>query len=128
MKRVEAIEIIITDQLKKMSDFERDDQLDVMCCEDWSFADNWSKLPRSVRKEFKKGELRYDPVSSRYDPVLLIWLADNFKAVTNEYILQKVRGLGEEVEEIDGEPVLLEACPCCGYRTIGSRSDLEIIN
>lgn len=126
MERRFAIKMIVDRELLGLSKEERADQLEVMTMENWSETEGWSSLSLDIQKEFSEGDLREDPASSRYDAVTSIWLADRLIAVTNEYLLSRLGELGLDVGPIEGGPVVLEACPCCGRRTLGARGDYEI--
>jgi hypothetical protein len=121
MKREEAITKLSKKQLSELTDSERAEQLETMTLEDWSGSEGWNLLPKSLIKEFEEQELKDDPRAEKYDDILLLWLKFTLRAVSNEYMKKE---LG--VEKIDGEPVPLESCPCCGSRTIGERGNYEI--
>ena len=52
---------------------------------------------------------------------MLIWLKESLKPVTNEFLKNQL-GL----ESIEGNPLKLIECPCCGCRTMGERENYEI--
>lgn len=121
MKRQEAVEQYAKIQLNELSAEERAEQLEIMSLEDWSDAEGWNALPLVLQKAFENREEIEHPESRIYDPVLMIWLRHRLHPISNSYICQK---LG--IESIEGEAVKMEACPCCGYRTIGERGEYEI--
>ena len=121
MKRQNAIQEYAKIKLSRLSDKERAEQLEVMTLEDWSDTDGWNSLPKSIRKEFEDGEEIDNPKLEKYDPVLLIWLRYSLQSITNEFLCEKLN-----IDNIAGEPVELEACPCCGYRTISERGNYDI--
>lgn len=121
MKREKAIEKLVLKKLMELSEDVRAEQLEIMLLEDWSETNGWHSLPKEIINEFEEGELREHYNSKKYDQVLMIWLKDSLQAVTNEYLCQS---LG--VDSIEGEPVKLLECPCCGYCTIGERANYEI--
>ncbi|RKQ51701.1 Cysteine-rich CPCC [Roseivirga pacifica] len=92
-----------------------------MTLEDWSGSKGWSSLPKSIRSEFELGEEIENPELEKYDQVLMIWLRNRLQSVTNDFLCEKLN-----IEKIIGEPVKLESCPCCGYRTIGARGNYDI--
>ncbi len=121
MERQQAIEEYSKIKLTELSQKERAEQLEVMTLEDWSDMDEWNSLPKSIQKEFEYGEEIKNPQSEKYNSVLMIWLKYNLQSVTNEFLSEKLN-----IETIIGEPVELESCPCCGYRTIGERGNYDI--
>lgn len=92
-----------------------------MTLEDWSDVEEWISLPKSIRSEFEYGEEIKNPESERYDSVLMIWLKYSLQSVTNEFLCEKLN-----IPKIIGEPIELESCPCCGYRTISERGNYNI--
>ncbi|MCP4156103.1 MAG: hypothetical protein GY757_50755 [bacterium] len=126
MKREEAIKKVAQVELEQLSYDERAEQLEAMLFENWSDHPQWNTLPKKVQNEFDDGELKEDASSTRYNPVLLIWLSGNLVAVTNNYLIEKLYEKGENVDVITGSPVVLTPCPCCGYRTIGARGNFHI--
>lgn len=121
MERQQAIEQYSKIKLKELSQKERAEQLEVMTLEDWSDSKGWNSLPKSVRNEFESGEEIENPELEKYDPVLMIWLRYRLASVTNKFLCEKLN-----IDEIIGEPIKLESCPCCGYRTIGERGNYDI--
>ncbi len=121
MERQQAIEEYSKIKLTELSQKERAEQLEVMILEDWSDMDEWNSLPKSILKEFEYGEEIKNPQSEKYNSVLMIWLKYNLQSVTNEFLSEKLN-----IDTIIGEPVELESCPCCGYRTIGERGNYDI--
>ncbi|WP_052461172.1 CPCC family cysteine-rich protein [Psychroserpens mesophilus] len=121
MERRQAIEKYARIKLTELSQKERDEQLEIMTLEHWSDVDEWNSLPESIQKEFEDGEEIQNPELEQYDAVLMIWLKHTLQSKTNEFLCQKLN-----IENIIGEPIELESCPCCGYRTIGERGNYEI--
>ncbi|WP_422006506.1 CPCC family cysteine-rich protein [Roseivirga pacifica] len=121
MERQKAIEQYSKIKLKQLSQKERAEQLEVMTLEDWSDSKGWSSLPKSIRSEFELGEEIENPELEKYDQVLMIWLRNRLQSVTNDFLCEKLN-----IEKIIGEPIKLESCPCCGYRTIGARGNYDI--
>lgn len=121
MKRKDAINKLARIKLETFSNDERADQLETMRMENWENDSEWKKLPSSIRKEFNSEKLNENPNSKRYDEVLLLWIRDALKPVTNEYL---INNLG--CKNIEGEPINFESCPCCGRRTIEIRGDFDI--
>lgn len=119
MHRDEAIKRLASIELSQLSADERAEQLDCMLHEAW----NLESVDASVREEFEERALRFPPSDRRYDPVLLVWLRARYAPVTSAHIAER---LGLAPRDIIGSPARLEPCPCCGYRTLGARSDYEI--
>ncbi|MHC8380126.1 CPCC family cysteine-rich protein [Pseudomonas sp. LB3P14] len=61
-----------------------------------------------------------------YDELLLIAFASAYKGVTNSHISKSMIKMGLGEYEVFGIIEPLEACPCCGYRTLFSRANYEI--
>lgn len=121
MKRDEAIYNLAKIKLQQLTTEERAEQLEVLRLENWEGDPEWRKLPLRIRKEFNSPKLYENADSQRYDEALLVWLRDELKAASNEYLMKE---LG--CESIEGEPVRFEACPCCGRRTIEERYHFNI--
>ncbi len=120
-KREEAINKLAKIKLKILTTEERAEQLETMMGENWEVDPEWRNLPLGIRREFESENLIEHPDSKRYDEVLLVWLRDELRSVTNEHLM---RDIG--CESIEGEPVKFEACPCCGRRTIEERGHYDI--
>lgn len=121
MERQQAIEQYSKIKLLELSKSERAEQLEVMTLEDWSDSEGWNSLPKLIRNEFEYGEEIKNPELEKYDPVLIIWIRYQLQSVTNEFLCEKLN-----IDKIIGEPIKLESCPCCGYRTIGERGNYDI--
>ncbi|WP_124333832.1 CPCC family cysteine-rich protein [Pseudomonas chlororaphis] len=67
-----------------------------------------------------------DTQNQIYNELIMIALSSEYKGVTNTYLseLMSKNGLGEY--EVHGDIETLEACPCCGYRTLSSRANYDI--
>ena len=121
MKRNQAIEKLALKKLEELSEEERAEQLEIMTLEDWSESQDWELLPKEIRNEFEEGEPIENPNAERYNQVLLIWIKEELQSVTNEFLKEN---LG--IESVEGKPIELISCPCCGSRTIGERGNYEI--
>ncbi|NVK66771.1 MAG: hypothetical protein HWE22_19420 [Flavobacteriales bacterium] len=86
--------------------------------DDWS---EWKKLRWSIKREFRKQELKFAPSDHRYDNVLLIWLRFKFNSYSNEYLRKQL-----SLNEVCGDEPNLFPCPCCGFKTIDERAEYEI--
>lgn len=121
MEREKAVNELALRKLKELSIEERNSQLEIFFCENWEDDEEWQKLPVQIRQEFIGESLIEKPESKRYDQPLLIWIKDQLKPVTNEYLQSELK-----VDNIYGSPIKMESCPCCGRKTIESRGDFEI--
>jgi len=128
MERSEAIKIVSKLQLQHLTSEERADQLEVMLLENWEDTVGWKKLPSDIQHEFENEELLSNADESKYDCILLLWLEDELKAVTNEFLLHKLKETSNFEGEIEGTPTELISCPCCGYRTLNEPSSYDICN
>jgi hypothetical protein len=86
----------------------------------------WGELPPELRSELQTRDEPEDARDTRYDPLLRLALARGYQGMRNEYLQRKARALGIGVEAVQGEPELLEVCPCCLHRTLKERSGYDI--
>lgn len=121
MKRETAINILAKIRLNSLSLDEREDQIKTLMLENWNSDQAWQQLSNDLRSEFNGETLYEDSNSKRYDPPLLVWIKDELKITTNEFLQSQ---LG--IEKIEGEIFKMESCPCCGRKTIEKRGDFEI--
>ena len=128
MERSEAIKVVAISQLQSLTNDERSEQLEVMLLEDWTEMEAWNNLPSDIQFEFKNGELLSNFKDSKYDCVLILWLKDDLKAVTNDFLLKSIKDTSNSASEIEGKPVQLISCPCCGYRTLDEPASYDICN
>mgnify|MGYP000080976834 CR=1 FL=1 len=121
MKRKQAIEKLASIKLLELSEEERAEQLDIMTFENWEESKDWNLLPKEIQNEFVEEKLYENPNSKKYDQVLMVWLKDSMRAISNHYLCEN---LG--IDSIEGSPIKLYACPCCGSRTIDERAEYDI--
>lgn len=126
MDRKQAIEIIATEELKGLTFDERDTQIYVMSAEDWSGIEGWNELLLEIRNELCSEDFQYDANDTRYDCLLLLWIKDDLRAATNDFIIGKLSRLNISVTGLIGDPIELYPCPCCGYRTLDEPSVFDI--
>lgn len=119
--RREAIELICSRDLGRLTQEERAEQLEVMSLEAWDSHPEWASLPEVVRDELEAGTPIADPGAGLYDPVLKLWLRGKHAATTNEFLLRELSALDERYTEVVGEVVERTPCPCCGLKTLSSR-------
>lgn len=67
-----------------------------------------------------------DTQNNFYNELILVALSSEYKGVTNSYISDMLKKIGMDTYEVDGAIELLEACPCCGFRTLSSTSNYDI--
>lgn len=121
MNRKKVLDIYIKNQIETFSKEEREEELyEVWSC-DWSRVEGWMFLTDEIRESIHKGKFPKNYEDKNYDSVLLFKFRDKFKGFRNDY-LSKQTGLQISL----GSPSRLEACPCCGFRTIEERYEFEI--
>lgn len=126
MHRTQAIEHLARSDCSRLVATDRADRLEAMVLAPCDDDPEWTRIDADVRREFENGQLEADPASERYEPVLMISLRSRYRASPNAFLESRLTALGFDVSSIEGEPIHLEACPCCGARTIGHRADYEI--
>ena len=126
LSRNEAIEVLAERDLKSMSKAERGEQLFCMTVEDWVSDPAWPAMDPEIHRVFEEGLDIENPTDARFDPILLLWLRSRYAAALNSYLLELLRDMKIEVEQITGDAEEGIACPCCGYCTLGSRGEYEI--
>ncbi|WP_051574269.1 CPCC family cysteine-rich protein [Mycobacterium sp. URHB0044] len=124
--RDEIVEHITQIELGGVTAAERQRQLEVMCRENWSEHPAWLSLTRDVRRELEDRELQHPASSPRYDAVLLMWLRTRYRLTVNDFLRDRARALGIEVDEVVGEEPAAQVCPCCGYATLDERGAYNI--
>lgn len=129
LRREEAVSLIAGEDLKKLSKKERKEQLELMLFgEDWSNERDWSEIPKELIRKFvgKPWRSIEDYEESKYDPILLMAMKNNYSLATNKYILKLVKFLYPQASSIDGKAEAGFPCPCCGYNTLASLGDYDI--
>jgi len=122
LERQQAIERYSKLRLTSLSQKEREKQLNRMTYENWSHAEGWNSLSKSIQQEFEKEQGIENPELEKYDAILMVWFKYIFQSVSNKFLCQKLN-----IESIVEEPKKMEPCPCCGYRTNGGkRGNYEI--
>lgn len=125
--RDDAIDLIAEAALPKLTLNERNEFLHIAQMENWNLIPAWKELAPGLKNEFEAGEPITNPEDSRYDPVLKIWLSNSYYGARNEFLLLELRKYEFlNYDEVAGEQENLEACPCCGYRTLEELNQLEI--
>lgn len=124
--RDDAIVILASDRLAKMSADARVEQLECMMCEDWTSDPEWQHLSPDIRREFEDQSEVVDPTNSRYDAPLLLSLKERFTGATNNYLSDLLNALGHHHEAVVGTQPELAACPCCGACSLDERGEYDI--
>lgn len=124
MNRREAIDMLVEGSLGQLS---TEDRLALLL--DWWAIDStdpeYDTLPDSLKSEIARSEGPADPNDALYDALLEVALRRSYVGVVNSYLKEKIFLLGRE-EDVEGIVETLEACPCCGYRTLTERGEYEI--
>ncbi|MCD9571938.1 CPCC family cysteine-rich protein [Pseudomonas protegens] len=87
----------------------------------------FATLPPSLQQQLNsQAEPPDDALDPVYDALLLIALRAEYRGVSHLYLRRCLgeAGLGNYAVSADIE--YLEACPCCGYRTLSARGDYQI--
>lgn len=121
MNRSTVLDQYILNRIDHYSKEDRIDQLTVVWLSDWSEVAGWDTLTQSVKESIQSEEVPNDLESNKYDEVLYFKHRFDFRGYTNEYLTKQT---GHRITE--GTPALLEACPCCGYRTLEDLSGFDI--
>lgn len=85
-----------------------------------------SDLPADLQKELQVGLEIDDAANPRFNPLILLAIRQELRGIRNEYIAAELQSLDIQVDSVEGEVELLEACPCCRYRTFLHRQMFEI--
>lgn len=110
MERAAAIEKLARLDLQRLSLEERRERLELMQLEEG---------PEAVVDP--SGSPRHD------DAMLLRRLTQRYAAAANAFLLARLHAeFGTAPAALVGRPLELEACPCCGLKTIGERGNYEI--
>lgn len=126
LKRDEAISIILKYELMRLSKEKRNEIL-----LDWWGISNedheFMMLPETLQQELlNSDEPARDAMDSRYDPLLIEALKNEFVGIKNEYLSEQIsKILGEKIV-VEGQIEKLLACPCCQYLTLKERGQYYI--
>ena len=83
-------------------------------------------LPAELRMAVMRGVEPEDTADPRLDPLVTVSLVEDLYGVTNAYLVQALNQRGVALEEIEGNPEPMFACPCCGYFSLSSSASYEI--
>lgn len=124
MIRQEAIDLVVNQDLAHLSSDARESLL-----VDWWSIDSedaeYEKLPNDLKRELQRNEHPEDPMRSIFDPLLKVALRHSYIGVVNSYLEKRLAAM-RIFEAVDGLAEALEACPCCGYRSLRERGGYEI--
>ncbi|MCG8574626.1 MAG: hypothetical protein MI810_07065 [Flavobacteriales bacterium] len=121
MKRSEVLDEYIKNKIEAFSEGEREEELHEVWFTNWSEVDGWENLSQEIKNSIKTGSLPKDYLAQKYDEVLYFKFRDQFKGYRNEYLVKQTA-----LQITSGEAVKLDACPCCGLRSIEARYAFEI--
>ncbi|APC20072.1 CPCC family cysteine-rich protein [Pseudomonas protegens] len=91
--------------------------------DDLEFAALAPSLQQQILTQPEPPQEVQDP---RYDALLLIALRAEYRGVTHLYLRRCLREAGLGDYTVSANIECLEACPCCGYRTLSARGDYQI--
>ncbi|MGR4040570.1 CPCC family cysteine-rich protein [Pseudomonas sp. JDS08PS003] len=94
-----------------------------MDCDDLEFATLPPGLQQQLISQPEPPDDTQDPL---YDALLLIALRAEYRGVTHLYLRRCLREAGLGDFAVGANIECLEACPCCGYRTLSARGEYEI--
>jgi hypothetical protein len=97
----------------------------------WWGIDDTDEVSPSLSKKMQhllitNDEPPSDVQKPLYDELLLIAVRSEYKGVTNLYLASQMKKMGFSEHEVLGLIEPMEACPCCGYRTLSSRANYDI--
>jgi hypothetical protein len=125
MTREEAVELLVRRDLAELSPEKRESLLLSWWCIDAADSE-YSDLPDLLKEVMASTEQPDDPKDPLYDPLLKIALKDSYKGVLNSYLQRQIAVMGYREAIGGGVEEELEACPCCGYRSLRKRGEYEI--
>ncbi|URN89237.1 MAG: hypothetical protein NAG77_31240 [Pseudomonas protegens] len=91
--------------------------------DDLDFAALAPSLQQQILTQPEPPQEVQDP---RYDALLLIALRAEYRGVTHLYLRRCLREAGLGDYTVSANIECLEACPCCGYRTLSARGEYQI--
>ncbi len=91
--------------------------------DDLEFAALAPSLQQQILTQPEPPQEVQDP---RYDALLLIALRAEYRGVPHLYLRRCLREAGLGDYTVSANIECLEACPCCGYRTLSARGDYQI--
>ncbi|KIX10822.1 CPCC family cysteine-rich protein [Dethiosulfatarculus sandiegensis] len=126
MKRQEAIRLIVNRDIKRLTVDQWLEELDYMMLPFPPKELGHNELPPDLLSEFKNEKILQKLSSMLCEEHHKADLTQEYEAAANEYLIEELRSMNINVDNIEGSPLLLEACPCCGYRTLDERDCCDI--
>lgn len=129
ISRNAALDLLAENDMSSRTEEERAEDLFCLGAEDWSDDAGWKMLDTDVRAEIKRNVESHeiaDPEHPRFDAAITLYLRGRRDRATNEHLLRKVALLDQTVTAVTGTVPDIEACPCCGQKTISERGAYEI--
>ncbi|WP_085641169.1 MULTISPECIES: CPCC family cysteine-rich protein [unclassified Pseudomonas] len=126
INRIEAIEKITSDEITRLTNEDRESYI-----LDWWGIDesneHFNSLPQKLKQLIiDNDDHPRDIENSLYDHLILIAQKSRYRGTTNEYLSKILNDIKIENYTVHGETEQLEACPCCGFRTLSSIAEYEI--
>lgn len=124
--RTSAISLLCTNKLTSLDIESRESYI----LDWWGIDDDdeeFSLLSEDIQAELIFNE---DPPSdvanSKYNQLIIIGLAFEYRGVTNQYLSHDLSLMGMKDYEVFGSVEKLEICPCCEYRTLLSKGSYDV--
>lgn len=119
--RSDAIALIVDAELQTLSERERASML-----LDWWTLDAsdaaFDELPASLRAEMRANAAPGPASTPHHDALIRMAAMHRWVGVRNEYLASRLVALGHAPVVVTGAVEPLEACLCCGYRTLVVRA------
>jgi hypothetical protein len=126
LSRNNAINKIIKTTLSTLSDDARESHI----LNWWGLDESnpeFSSLSEEMQKKLTENEAPpSDTQNKLYNELITIALSSEYKGVQNTYISDALQKMGLGEYDVYGDIELLEKCPCCGFRTLPSKSNYDI--
>lgn len=126
MDRKQAIEIIATNEYKKISPENRE----AIIFNAWGLDDGdeiFHLLSLSLRKELLGfEEPQADIMSSRYDTLVRLLCEYSYSGYSNGSLANMVSNILKKPVIVYGEEAEEYTCPCCGEKTLSTRGEYDI--
>lgn len=126
MNRTEAIKIISSIELSKMS---KEDRM-LIIHNAWGLDEEDEEfylLHENLKEELLNyAEPQHDIMSSEYDDLVKIVCESSYDEYSNEQLQNMVSDILEKAVFIEGENPKKYSCPCCGKETLSLRGEYDI--
>ena len=124
--RREAIEIIIENEITKLTRDERE----AMLLNSWGIEEDdpeFHFFSKSLQDELLSSDApTNDIMAVRYNELLFKVSEGSFYGKPNEYLSKLVSEIAGRDLEVEGRVEQLFACPCCNYETLEQRGEYDI--